>query len=152
MVLYAGIDLGGTKLLTVLLNESMEVVGKSKVKTPVLESGDDLVLLMIEQIEVALASENAGTLEDLVSLGVTFPGPVDFTTGYVKDTPNLGVRDFPLRTSLEAKVPGIVVLENDVNAGIYGEFVAGAARGYKHVVGLYPGTGIGGGIIIDGHL
>jgi glucokinase len=151
--LYAGIDLGGTKMLTTLLDESMEVVAQSKIKTPVITDGDRLVGLMIGEIRVALESiGKASGLKDLAALGVTFPGPVDFSTGYVKDTPNLGVRNFPLRTSLEAQLPCPVILENDVNAGVYGEYTAGVGKGYRHVVGLYPGTGIGGGIIIDGHL
>ncbi len=148
---FGGIDVGGTKILTIIMNEDREIVGRSKTKTPVLASGEELVQLMVGELKTAL--DDAKIKKNLLkSLGATFPGPVDFETGWVKDAPNLGIQSYPLQQALMDALQIPVTLENDVNAGIYGELIAGAARGYQHVVGVYPGTGIGGGIIIDGHL
>src|SRR5690606_4731552 len=149
----AGIDLGGTKMLTVLLDESAKAAGKHKVSTPVLAGGDELVDLIASEIELAFADAEVDSADrKLAALGVTVPGTVDLKSGYVMQTPNLGVSNYPLREKLESKLGSRVFLENDVNAGMYGEFVAGAARGYKNIVAVYPGTGVGGGIIVDGRL
>ncbi|TFG58850.1 MAG: ROK family protein, partial [Spirochaetales bacterium] len=72
--------------------------------------------------------------------------------GILLFTPNLGFKDFPIKEKIEKEFGVPMLLENDVNAGTYGEFMAGAARGFRHVVGVFPGTGIGGGLIINGRL
>jgi glucokinase len=66
------------------------------------------------------------------------------------DTPNIGWKDFPLAEKLARRFKVPVAVDNDVNLGVYGEFHFGSARGGRHVFGVFPGTGIGGGIIIDG--
>ncbi len=91
-------------------------------------------------------------MDEVAGAGVAVPSPIDLATGVVLETPNLGFRDFPLKARLEKALGIPVILENDVNAGTYGELRKGAAAGYRHVIGLFPGTGIGGGIIIDGKL
>lgn len=148
--LVAGIDLGGTKMLTAILDEEGRILGKHKVPTPRLSGGEDLVALIASEIEAAC--QEAGVLDRPGAIGVTVPGTVDLERGYLMETPNLGIWDFPLKDRLQEELGTRVIMENDVNAGMYGEFVFGAARGYRHIVAIYPGTGVGGGIIIDGRL
>lgn len=100
-----------------------------------------------------LVEEIAEEISETVSgIGVAVPGPIDFKSGTILRTPNLGLQDLPLRELLSERFSVPVFLENDVNAGVYGEYRAGAAKGYSHVVGLFPGTGFGGGLILDGRL
>jgi len=83
---------------------------------------------------------------------VAVPGPLDLKEGVVIDTPNIGFKNYPLRKFLQEAFNCKVSLENDVNAGVYGEFRAGVAKGFSNIVGVYPGSGVGGGMILDGRL
>jgi glucokinase len=91
-----------------------------------------------------------GEAVELLYVGVGAPGPLEPKKGIVMAAPNLGWKDVPLRKLLEEHLGCPVNVDNDVNMGTYGEYVAGAARGKELVVGVFPGTGIGGGIVIDG--
>jgi len=86
------------------------------------------------------------------ALGMSVPGILDRKKGTVVRAPNLGFHDFPLVKRLKDEFGFPVVLENDVNAGVWGEFVAGSAQGHRHILGVFPGTGIGGGLILNGQL
>jgi glucokinase len=88
----------------------------------------------------------------VLGVGIGAPGPLDRERGVVVVAPNLGWRDFPLRDEISARVQLPATLDNDANCATLGEWWQGAARGARHVVGLTIGTGIGGGIIIDGRL
>ncbi len=146
-----GFDLGGTKMLAAVVGGDFSVRGRAKRKTGT-ERGNDAVFAgIVDTIEQALVSAGC-VLSDIAGVGIACPGPIDMHTGVVLETPNLDLRDFALRDRLTKKLGLPVVLENDVNAGVYGEFVAGAGRGFSHIVGLFPGTGIGGGLILDGRL
>ena len=80
------------------------------------------------------------------------PGPIDADSGVVLHTPNVALHEFPLAPRLADDIGCRVFLENDVNAGLWGEYIAGVGRGYRDVIGIFPGTGIGGGIVLDGRL
>ncbi|HKV41029.1 MAG TPA: ROK family protein, partial [Blastocatellia bacterium] len=86
----------------------------------------------------------------IIAVGIGSPGPLDWETGYVIESAHLKFKDFPLGPRLAETFGHPSFIENDVNAGTYGEFKAGAARGAKVVIGMFVGTGIGGGIIING--
>ena len=99
------------------------------------------------------AIEHAGiAIDQVAAVGICAPGPIDFETGYVIETANLNFKNFPLgpRTAEEFERPTII--ENDVNAAVYGELNRGAARGARNVLGVFIGTGIGGGLIVNGAL
>jgi len=146
-----GFDMGGTKMLAVVLDEQYEEQGRAKMRTPI-GAGNKNTLKAIEDL-VHEAIDDAGCAgADVVAIGIAVPGPIDRQRGHVIDMPNAGMHDYALRDALEEKVGIPVVLENDVNAGTYGEYVAGAAKGMRNVVGVFPGTGVGGGIVIDGKL
>jgi glucokinase len=102
-------------------------------------------------IEEAIAVKGAKR-EHFVGVGIGAPGPLDRKNGVVIVAPNLGWRDFPLRDAVSDRVRIPATLDNDANCATLGEWWRGAAQGTRHVVGLTIGTGIGGGIVLDGQL
>jgi glucokinase len=146
-----GFDMGGTKMLATVLDDTFSPVGRAKTRTPAGADSDGVFAAIVETVNGAV--EDAGISRNEVrAIGIAVPGPLDLAAGRVIEMPNVGMRDFPLRDRLREAVSLPVVLENDVNAGTYGEYVAGAARGHRNVIGVFPGTGVGGGIIINGKL
>ncbi len=146
-----GLDLGGTKLLATALDDDYNVVGRAKIKVGAERDNSSILDCLGEAVEEALDDAKTG-LKALTGIGIASPGPIDFEKGVVVETPNLHLNNLPVRDALESRFGVPVFLENDVNAGTFGEFVRGAGVGYRHVVGLFPGTGLGGGLILDGRL
>lgn len=145
-----GFDLGGTKMLAALLDDDHRIVARNKARSGG-HGNDEIFASIVETIDGALEKANRSR-GDLTAIGVAVPGPIDAATGTILYTPNLGIDTFPLADRLGTEMECPVYLENDVNAGLWGEYVRGAARGRRHVVGVFPGTGIGGGLILDGLL
>jgi len=148
---HIGFDLGGTKMLAGVVGPNHEILSKTKRKSQTQAGAeavyDDIVATLRDTLEQAGKSP-----KDIGALGMAVPGIINRRKGTVVRTPNIGFYDFPLGERLTAEFGFPVVLENDVNAGVWGEFVAGAAQGYQHVLGVFPGTGIGGGLILNGGL
>ena len=127
------------------------IIGRARAKTKAWR-GDEEVFETVARV-AQKAVERAGIARsDLAALGIGAPGPLDWETGYVIEAVNVGFKDFPLGPRLAERFGCRVVVDNDVNAGTYGEFKAGAARSARSVLGVFIGTGIGGGIILDGAL
>lgn len=146
-----GIDLGGTKVLAAVLDAEGRIIARARAKTQAWRDDEDVFRTVIQVGHRAI--EHAGiAVNQLEAVGICAPGPIDFDTGYIIETANLKFKNFPLgpRTAEEFGRPTIV--ENDVNAGVYGELKAGAARGARDVLGVFIGTGIGGGLIVNGAL
>jgi glucokinase len=138
-----GIDIGGTKILAVRLNEAGEVASWKKVSTPAGSAG-------IVEAVIGVAGELAGG--DELSIGVGCPGMVD-RRGKVNFAPNLhGMDGVDMAAELGARWRGPVSVTNDATCAAWSEFRLGAAQGYDTVVMVTLGTGIGGGIIANGHL
>ena len=148
---FIGFDLGGTKMLSAVIDENLSIVSRQKDKVSEEGTGDKVVKDMIASIRASLdkTGKDEGTF---AGIGIGIPGPLDRKNGIVMYTPNLGFEKYPLREKLEKEFNVPVLIENDVNVGTYGEFKKGAAKGFRHVLGIFPGTGIGGGLIINGHL
>jgi len=153
-----GVDLGATKILAAIFELGEDgamkrTVAQLKIKTPGDEGPAALVGAMAETVEAlrAQVAHELGTGRCL-ALGVAVPGPLDREKGIVRYTPNLGLENFPLSARLAERLGLDVALENDVQSGVYGELKAGALRGRRQAVGIFVGTGIGGGIVIDGEL
>ncbi|MBN2312178.1 MAG: ROK family protein, partial [Candidatus Hydrogenedentes bacterium] len=144
-----GLDIGGTKIMAAVLDEQFNVVSRCR-KRSRSSKKDDSTESRIARI-VQKAIDDAG-VDAIAGIGVGSPGPLDPATGVIIDTPNLGWKDFPLADTLHEQFGVPVVVDNDVNVGTYGEWVFGEVRDCRHVVGIFPGTGIGGGIIIDGRI
>lgn len=149
---FVGIDLGGTKTLTAVFNERLELLAVQKTKTQTSGGAKRFVRTFIQNIHNTLKAtkKNPGRLS---AIGIAVPGLVDVEKGMVFTCPNLPfLKQCPLEKLIKNHFRVPVILENDVNAGLYGEFRFGAARGYHHIVGIFPGTGIGGALILDGTL
>ena len=143
-----GVDLGGTKIFAVA-TDAGRVVGEMKAKTPVM-GGPVVVVDAIVEVVRGLVGD--ATPE---CVGVGAPGAVDFATGTVQRAPNLkGWWDpFPLGPALSEALGGTtVVVDNDVNVGTVAEHRLGAGRGADNLLGVFVGTGVGGGLILDGEL
>lgn len=147
-----GIDLGGTKILAGVVTPYGELVGVAKKKTKA-EGGPDVVIKRILDTASEALDEAKVSLKSIASVGIGAPGPVDYQTGVVYSAPNLpGWNEIPLGSRLEAALKAPVRVENDANLGTWGEWSLGAGRGTQHMVGIFVGTGVGGGVIIDGKL
>jgi len=146
-----GFDLGGTKMLCTVLDDELNVVGREKVKVGSARDNDSILEAIGDAIKKALKSAKVDE-DQLRAIGIASPGPIDFENGILLETPNLHLINLPLRDALQKEFGCSVLLENDVNAGTYGEYIRGAAVGFRHVVGIFPGTGVGGGLILDGKL
>lgn len=148
--MHIGFDLGGTKMLAAVLDDDGQIVARAKERSTA-RGNDEIMEQIVATIDAVLTKAEISR-GDLRSIGIAAPGPIDIGTGTILQTPNLGIRDLPLAARLSSTIGAPVTLENDVNAGLWGEFIAGAARGKQHVVGLFPGTGIGGAMILNGAL
>ncbi|MCX8065500.1 MAG: ROK family protein [Candidatus Hydrogenedentes bacterium] len=143
---YVGVDIGGTKILAILVNSKFEVIAREKKKTKVWVKGAQPEIRIVETIKSVLDSVDNLKIE---GIGLGVPGPVDHKNGVVVTTPNIGLENFPLGDiiSEEFSVPSAV--DNDVNLGTFAEWVFSGYGDAKHVLGVFPGTGIGGGLIIN---
>ncbi|HKQ05149.1 MAG TPA: ROK family protein [Blastocatellia bacterium] len=146
-----GIDLGGTKVMAAVFDASGNIVSRARAKTRAWRDNELVFQTVARTAEQAI--ERAGiTRDDLRALGIGAPGPLDPDTGIIVESANMTLRNFPLGPRLAEAFHCPAIVENDVNAGTYGEYRKGAARGARHVLGVFVGTGIGGGIIADGAL
>lgn len=145
------IDLGGTKVMAAVMERDGRLIARARAKTRGWRNDEEVFRTIMQVGHRAI--EHAGiAVDQLSAVGICAPGPIDFDTGYIIETANLNFKDFPLgpRTADEFGRPAII--ENDVNAGVYGELKAGAAQGARNVLGMFIGTGIGGGLIVNGAL
>lgn len=146
-----GIDLGGTKVMAGVLDSEGKIVSRARAKTRAWR-GDEAVFQTVAQTaRRAIASAGIDSTA-IAALGIGAPGPLDPDTGYIIESSNMKFKNFPMGPRLSEEFGCPSVLDNDVNAGTYGEFKAGAARGARDVLGMFVGTGIGGGLIINGAL
>ena len=146
-----GIDLGGTNIAAGLVNENYEIVAKSSVPTHAAERTQEEIAAAMGELCFTLCAQAGVKMEEIEAIGVASPGIADHDKGLVVYTNNLPLLDFPV-CKLLSEMTGVasVHVENDANAAAWGEAVAGAAKGTKNSVMITLGTGVGGGIIIDG--
>lgn len=146
-----GFDLGGTKMLAMVFDRGYAPLGRKRKKTKAQEGAEAGLERMINTIQAAL--QEAGiSAEQLSAIGVGCPGPLDLDRGIVFEMPNLGWKDTPVKEALERKFGCPVVITNDADAGVYGEYCLGAAKAARCVVGVFLGTGIGGGGVYEGRI
>ncbi|WP_162909418.1 ROK family protein [Aggregatilinea lenta] len=147
-----GIDLGGTKILAAVVDHEGRVIGSAKRKTHAVRGVDEVIDRIARTARDAVADAHL-EMSQIWAVGIGAPGVADYSAGVIEFAPNLdNWVNIALGPRLQTLLDLPVFVENDVNAGTYGEAAVGVARGYRSVVGVFPGTGIGGGIIIDGRL
>jgi glucokinase len=143
-----GIDFGGTFVKMGVCRGAEILALEPPIATPEYREPSALIEEMARRVR-ELCSRHQG----IEAVGVGVPGLVDFEQGFVHELTNVpGWKHVPLKTILQEKIGLPVVVENDANAMVWAEFRHGAARGLRHVVALTMGTGIGGGVVLDGRL
>jgi len=144
--MLAGIDLGGTQVRVALARSDGKIVASVKTRTPLLKTPQDLVDWAAAQIDKHRGRENVR------SITIAAPGPIDLKRGVLVNPPNLPWQNVPL-VALTSRATGAKVnLANDADMAALGEFHHGAGRGTKNMIYITWSTGVGGGMIIDGKL
>ncbi|MCC3374792.1 ROK family protein [Cohnella sp. REN36] len=143
----AGIDLGGTKLLAVLVDGEGRVLASDEQPTYADQGADRVIGRMVELVNGLL-----GERYELTGVGVATAGTLNPNGGLIEIATNLGWKDVPLGLELERRLGVPVTVENDANAAAYGEWKAGAGVGTQDCVFITVSTGIGGGIVSGGRL
>jgi glucokinase len=147
-----GVDLGGTKILSGVFKNSLECVATTKVTTKS-QRGPEKVIDRIARCVQDAVDEADLTLKQVAGIGIGAPGAVDFGNGTIIFAPNLeGWKDISLKKDLEKQLGVPVFVENDCNIAMLGVYVAELKSKPRHVVGIFVGTGIGGGLVINGDL
>jgi glucokinase len=148
---WVGFDLGGTKMYAVVFDQDFKPVGRARKKTKGNEgqkAGLERIVLTIQE-----ALQEAGlTKDNIAGIGIGCPGPLDLKKGILLEAANLGWKDVPVRETLANAFGCKVVVANDVDSGVYGEYRFGAGKNAHCVVGIFPGTGVGGGCVFRGQL
>ena len=149
--LRGGIDLGGTKIEAIVVDSRHRVLGQARQPTPTAGGPSDVAEQMAEALRGA--AEDAGVTSDaLLGVGVGSPGDVDEDTGVVANARNLPnwLEPFELGKTLSEALGTPVVVGNDVQVATQAEFKLGAGKPYKSLIGVFWGTGVGGGLILNG--
>jgi glucokinase len=148
---WIGFDLGGTKMLALVYDASFRVIVRKRRKTKGHEGAESGVARIVQTIDEALVEAHLDR-SALRGIGLGSAGPLDLDEGIILDAPNLGWKDVKLKAALEKEFACPAVILNDVDAGVYGEYRFGAGRSSRCLVGVFPGTGIGGGCVYDGKI
>jgi len=146
-----GFDLGGTKMLAIVYDAEYRAIGRKRIKTNAREGKQAGLSRITRAIDAALKDATVSR-DRLGSIGVGCPGPLDLESGVLLDAPNLGWKNVRVKEVLEKEFDCPVKIVNDVDAGVYGEYRFGAAKGARCAVGVFPGTGIGGGCVYEGKI
>ena len=146
-----GVDLGGTTITAGLVNEESHIVYKKTCDTNLPRPAQEVEQAIADLFRQVV--EEAGVSWEAIRwVGIGTPGSVNAESGIVEFNANFGYNNWALRANIQALLGCDVYIENDANAAAYGEYIAGAAKGAKYAVVITLGTGIGGGIIIDGKI
>ena len=151
--LTAGVDLGGTKIQTVVLR-AQEVAGSARLETP--QSGADAVIAaIVDSVKASIASAG-GRTANLAAIGIGSPGTIDAGAGTVGHSPNVPGFEttlVPVGPAVAKALGGVPVhIDNDVRVAVLGEWKRGAGRPYQDLLGVFVGTGVGGGLVLGGEL
>ncbi|MBQ2676741.1 MAG: ROK family glucokinase [Clostridia bacterium] len=146
-----GIDLGGTNIATAVVDENCKIIGEAKTPTNCPRPAEEIAADMIKT--VFAACENAKvSIDDIQWIGIGAPGCINQDTGVIEYSNNLQFENVPMIEMIEKGTGKKCYMENDANAAAYGELIAGAGKGSKDFIAITLGTGVGGGIIIDGKI
>ena len=146
------LDVGGTKVLGAIFNEKDEIIYRLKKRSKSEGEGSADVEKVIINVIEEMIKESGIDRSELNAIASCAPGVIDQDRGIVLFTPNLPWRNYDIAGAMRKRFGVPFFVGNDVNLGVYGEYKFGAGRGYRNIVGFFPGTGMGGGLILDGKL
>lgn len=147
-----GVDMGGTKMLAGLVDDRGDILSRKKWATASEEGAEATVERMVDGI-LSAVGDGGVPLDRVQGIGIGAPGPLDPETGVVLCAPNLKWKEsVPLKEMVEERVGRPTFVDNDVNLGTLGESISGAGKGVSDLVGIFVGTGIGGGLVLGGEL
>jgi len=146
------LDIGGTKVLGAIFDDENKPIYRLKKKTKSGGDSSENVEQVIISVVEEMIAESGVKKGKIRAIAAGAPGVINQAEGVVLFSPNLPWRDYDIRTPIEKKFGVPFHIGNDVNVGVLGEYRYGAARGYSNVVGFFVGTGMGGGLILDGKL
>ena len=146
-----GIDLGGTNIAVGVVNEKYEIVARASRKTRTERSTDEILADMVGAAQDAVADAGL-TMDQIDWVGVGSPGTINLDTGYIEYANNLHFEHVPLKAYMEEKLGRPCYINNDANVAAYGEYLAGSGKNAEPFVAVTLGTGVGGGVIIDGKI
>lgn len=151
MMVTIGIDLGGTNIVAGVVDKQYRIVASAKCKTRAERSADAIIDDMARVCREAV--KKAGlTMDDVEYVGIGAPGTCNADTGEVEYANNLPFDNLPLKSMMNERLGKPIYIENDANAAAWGEVKAGAAKGASSCVCVTLGTGVGGGIVLDGKI
>lgn len=148
---WLGFDLGGTKILSALFDSEFYQVSRQREKIRGAEGKKAGMAAIADLIQKTL-DETTVKSKDLGGICIGCPGPLDLETGTIIEAPNLGWSNVQVRKTLEKKFGCPVFVVNDVDAGVFGEYSFGAAADSRCTIGVFPGTGVGGGCVYNGEI
>ncbi|MDO4989675.1 MAG: ROK family protein [Eubacteriales bacterium] len=146
------LDVGGTKVLGAIFNEKDEIIYRLKKRSKSEGEGSADVEKVIINVIEEMIKESGIDRSELNAIASCAPGVIDQDRGIVLFTPNLPWRNYDIAGAMRKRFGVPFFVGNDVNLGVLGEYKFGAAQGYRNIVGFFPGTGLGGGLILDGKL
>lgn len=146
-----GIDLGGTNIVAGVVDKKYKIVAKASCKTAVPRPESEICDSMAEVAKKAVEKAKL-TMDEIESVGIGVPGAVNPKTGVIEYSANLFFHNWEVVEMMEERLGKKVHIENDANAAALGEYLAGSAKGARNAVAITLGTGVGGGIIVDGKI
>ena len=151
-----GIDLGGTNIVAGVVEiddsyQDYKIIAKAECKTAIPRPESDVCDSMASVVKEAVKKAKL-KLDEIEYVGIGVPGAVNPETGIIETSPNLLFTNWDVRTMMTERLNKFIKIENDANAAALGEFLAGSAKGCKNAVAVTLGTGVGGGIVIDGKI
>ncbi len=148
---WLGFDLGGTKILSALYDADFYQISRQREKIRGAEGKKEGMAAIVKLIRKTLDDTTVRD-HDLNGICIGCPGPLDLETGTIIEAPNLGWKNVKVRKILEAEFNCPVFVINDVDAGVFGEYCFGAAQNSRCAIGVFPGTGVGGGCVYKGEI
>ena len=146
-----GIDLGGTNIVAGVVDSKYNIVARAECKTAIPRPESDVCDSMAAIVKEAVKKAKL-KMEDIDYIGIGVPGAVNPETGIVETCPNLLFKNWDIRKMMNDRTGKYIKIENDANAAALGEFLAGSAKNCRNAVAITLGTGVGGGIIVDGKI
>ncbi len=147
-----GVDLGATKVLAAVVDKEGNILAKAKRRMPRKKKTQKTVKRITKAIRKAIKKSDVSQ-KKIQAIGMGAPAPTDPKTGYLYQATNIpALSHFPLGDTLSQRFGIPAYIDNDVNVGTVGEHALGAGRGTRDMVGIFVGTGVGGGIVLDGKL